>query len=139
MVNEKNWEKLASLLELQTEMFSNLLPNSDALDEFESRRMELMEEISEIRDREPIDRVSSALVGKIINRTKRGRITYGATMERNDLGPFEWGVHLHEELIDGALYLERLLQDMQALLDRRGKPKLSKLEVRHAFEKALCK
>ncbi len=48
---------------------------------------------------------------KILMRAKVGKAKYGVTMERTDLDIVEWLTHLQEELMDAAVYVERLIQD----------------------------
>ena len=51
------------------------------------------------------------VIEKIMGRAKVGETKYGTTMERKDLSIVEWMVHLQEELMDAAVYLERLIAD----------------------------
>ena len=51
------------------------------------------------------------VIQKIMERAKVGEAKYGVTMERKDLSIVEWMVHLQEELMDAAVYLERLIAD----------------------------
>ena len=37
-------------------------------------------------------------------------------MERTDLSTIEWLTHLQEELMDAAVYVERLLRDLSAAI-----------------------
>ena len=48
---------------------------------------------------------------KILMRAKVGKAKYGVTMERTDLNIVEWLTHLQEELMDAAVYVERLIED----------------------------
>ena len=48
------------------------------------------------------------VIEKIRQRAKVGLKKYGVTMEREDLTNIEWLTHLQEELLDGAVYIERL-------------------------------
>tara|TARA_R110001583_G_scaffold153704_1_gene305428 strand:- start:134 stop:367 length:234 start_codon:yes stop_codon:yes gene_type:complete len=48
---------------------------------------------------------------KILQRAKVGKAKYGVTMERTDLNIVEWLTHLQEELMDAAVYVERLIED----------------------------
>lgn len=52
------------------------------------------------------DRVSY----KLLTRAETGYRKYGVTMERGDLNKEEWLIHLQEELLDGAVYIEKLLE-----------------------------
>ena len=48
---------------------------------------------------------------KIQKRSEVGKSKYGVTMERTDLNFLEWLQHLQEELMDAAVYVERLMQE----------------------------
>ena len=50
------------------------------------------------------------VIEKINKRASQGFQKYGVTMEREDLSIGEWLQHLQEELMDGAIYVERLLE-----------------------------
>ena len=52
---------------------------------------------------------------KIQERAKVGKAKYGTTMERTDLTTVEWLVHLQEELMDAAVYVERLIEEFKDL------------------------
>ena len=54
---------------------------------------------------------------KIQERSKVGKSKYGVTMERTDLNTIEWLTHLQEELMDAAVYVERLMGDIQLAND----------------------
>lgn len=49
----------------------------------------------------------------LISRANKGLIKYGVTTERRDLGTLEWLQHLQEELLDAAVYIERLKQEVK--------------------------
>ena len=51
------------------------------------------------------------VIEKIRNRAEIGLKKYGTTMARKDLSILEWLQHLQEELLDGAVYIERLQDD----------------------------
>ena len=51
------------------------------------------------------------MIEKIRNRAEIGLKKYGTTMARKDLSILEWLQHLQEELLDGAVYIERLQDD----------------------------
>ena len=53
---------------------------------------------------------------KIQKRSEVGKAKYGVTMERSDLSTIEWLTHLQEELMDAAVYVERLLRDLSAAI-----------------------
>lgn len=53
------------------------------------------------------------VINKIRERAEVGKNKYGVTMERTDLNTLEWLIHLQEELMDAAVYVERLLNDLK--------------------------
>lgn len=55
------------------------------------------------------------VIKKIRERAEVGKNKYGVTMERTDLNTLEWLVHLQEELMDAAVYVERLLDEFKKL------------------------
>ncbi len=55
---------------------------------------------------------------KILMRAEVGKAKYGVTMERTDLNIVEWLTHLQEELMDAAVYVERLIQDYKKYAHR---------------------
>ena len=57
-----------------------------------------------------MSKIEEAVCKKIKERAKLGLQKYGVTMEREDLTMEEWFVHLQEELMDGAVYIERLIK-----------------------------
>jgi len=60
-----------------------------------------------------MSRIEGAVAHKILRRAEVGRRKYGTTMERNDLSIVEWLTHAQEEAMDLAVYLERLIQQME--------------------------
>ena len=50
---------------------------------------------------------------KIQQRAKVGLNKYGTTMERKDLSVQEWLIHLQEELMDAAVYVQRLIEEFK--------------------------
>jgi hypothetical protein len=50
-----------------------------------------------------------AVIAKIRLRQKAGLTKYGVTMERTDLTHAQWLNHLQAELLDAAVYIEKLL------------------------------
>jgi len=54
---------------------------------------------------------------KIQQRADVGKRKYGVTMERDDLSTIEWLVHLQEELMDAAVYVERLIKEFEKVDD----------------------
>jgi hypothetical protein len=55
--------------------------------------------------------IGSKVIFDIIEREKKGKETYGVTMDRQDLSQAEWLQHLYEELLDACLYIKKLQQN----------------------------
>jgi hypothetical protein len=55
------------------------------------------------------DSINQRVSDKLLKRAEMGRSKYGVTMDRNDLKYRDWLLHLQEELLDGAVYIEKLL------------------------------
>ena len=68
-------------------------------------------------DKKPLKKQKDTIVESVINQFKQrsevGINKYGVTLDRTDLNTLEWMIHLREELQDGLLYLERIIQDTQ--------------------------
>ena len=56
------------------------------------------------------DAITEAVVVQLRTRAKKGKLKYGTTMERDDLSPLQWLQHLQEELMDAAVYVEKIKQ-----------------------------
>ena len=56
------------------------------------------------------DSITEAVRQKLAERSERGQAKYGVSMEREDLTELEWLKHIQEELLDGAVYIEKLIQ-----------------------------
>jgi hypothetical protein len=57
-----------------------------------------------------MSKIEEAVITKIRERAELGRKKYGTTMERTDLTTLNW-LKLHqEELMDAAIYCEKLIQ-----------------------------
>ena len=54
--------------------------------------------------------INEGVVEKLRRRAERGHSKYGVTMDRTDLTELEWLQHAQEELMDGAVYLEKLIR-----------------------------
>lgn len=55
------------------------------------------------------------ICNKILQRQKVGIKKYGTTLDDNPLSTKQWLNHLQEELMDGALYAERSMQNLDNL------------------------
>lgn len=72
------------------------------------------------------DRNVEAVRAKLLQRSQTGLEKYGTTTERTDLGPVEWLTHLQEELMDAAVYAQRIISDVEAMQTPQD-PRLLKL------------
>ena len=62
------------------------------------------------------------VIEKIRSRAAVGLQKYGTTMAREDLSNLEWLNHLQEELLDGAIYIERLrdiINELEGAMNER--------------------
>lgn len=61
----------------------------------------------------------SELLKKVINdlhhREDKGIITYGTTMDREDLSTVDWQNHLYEELLDAVMYLKKIQEPKESV------------------------
>jgi hypothetical protein len=55
-----------------------------------------------------MDGIVNRVIDAFKKRSERGLKKYGTTLDRNDLTHVEWLQHLQEELMDAALYIEKL-------------------------------
>jgi len=63
----------------------------------------------------PKDTIVESVIEQFKQRSNTGINKYGVTLDREDLNALEWLQHLQEELMDGLLYLERVIQDTKKL------------------------
>ena len=56
-----------------------------------------------------MSKIEEQVINKIRFRAAAGKAKYGSTMQRTDLTNAEWLKHLQEELMDAAVYVEKLL------------------------------
>jgi len=56
-----------------------------------------------------MSRIEEGVIKKIRERAEKGFEKYGKSMTRNDLDFFDWLIHLHEELMDACVYIQKLL------------------------------
>lgn len=59
--------------------------------------------------------ISRTVMERVAERARTGMKTYGVTMERTDVTTVGWIDHAIEELLDGAVYLTRLKNDILKL------------------------
>jgi hypothetical protein len=58
------------------------------------------------------DPVVATVMKRMSDRSQEGIEKYGCTMMRDDISPVGWVDHAIEELLDAAVYLERLKLDL---------------------------
>jgi hypothetical protein len=54
------------------------------------------------------DKIVESVIDQFRTRAEAGKKKYGTTMERDDLTLIQWLQHLQEELMDAAVYVEKL-------------------------------
>ena len=59
------------------------------------------------------DAITEAVVAQLRTRAEKGKSKYGTTMERDDLTLMQWLQHLQEELMDAAVYIEKLKGEIE--------------------------
>tara|TARA_R100001015_G_C4603198_1_gene158162 strand:+ start:1130 stop:1312 length:183 start_codon:yes stop_codon:yes gene_type:complete len=57
-----------------------------------------------------MSKIEDEVCKKIKTRSEVGKKKYGVTMEEEVLSIHEWLIHLQEELMDAAVYVEKLLE-----------------------------
>jgi hypothetical protein len=62
------------------------------------------------------DPIVVAVMTKFHERSQTGINKYGTTLDRDDLSHIEWLNHAQDELMDAALYLERLKREIRGKL-----------------------
>jgi len=60
-----------------------------------------------------MDKNVEDVVCQLREREQRGLSKYGVNTERTDLSTLEWLQHLQEELMDGAVYIEKLKKELR--------------------------
>jgi hypothetical protein len=65
-------------------------------------------------DTKPDFSVEESVILEIKERAKKGYAKYGTTMTRNDLSLRDWAQHALEEALDLAIYLKRIIRDLDA-------------------------
>ena len=58
-----------------------------------------------------MSRIEEQVIEQIRSRAAKGKEKYGVTLERTDLNFLEWLQHLQEELMDAAVYVEKLKEE----------------------------
>lgn len=61
-----------------------------------------------------MSRIEEQVIDFLRTRAETGKKKYGVTMEREDLTFLEWIQHLQEELLDAAVYAEKLKEEIKS-------------------------
>ena len=67
-----------------------------------------------------MSKIEDQVCQQLQDRAKFGKAKYGVTMEREDLTLQEWLQHAQEELMDAAVYIEKLKEKFKELNDERS-------------------
>ena len=59
------------------------------------------------------DTIVETVIERFKERSEIGINKYGVTLDRTDLSTLQWMIHFREELMDGLLYLERIIKDIK--------------------------
>ena len=59
-----------------------------------------------------MSKIEDRVAKQLLLRAKIGEKKYGTTMDREDLTLMDWLQHLQEELLDAAVYVEKLKQEV---------------------------
>tara|TARA_R100000951_G_scaffold89001_1_gene77146 strand:+ start:8 stop:241 length:234 start_codon:yes stop_codon:yes gene_type:complete len=59
--------------------------------------------------------IEEKVIAEIRQRAEKGEAKYGTTMDRDDLSLKEWLQHLKEELMDGIVYTQKIINGLDAL------------------------
>ena len=57
--------------------------------------------------------IEEKVIAEIRQRAEKGEAKYGTTMDRNDLSLKEWLQHLKEELMDGVIYTQKIIDVLE--------------------------
>lgn len=68
-----------------------------------------------------MSKIEDEVCEKIQQRAEVGLKKYGTTMEREDFSDLDWMIYLQEELMDGAVYLQRMINNYQDALSKLEK------------------
>ena len=68
------------------------------------------------RKHNTMDKNVEKVITQLRDREEEGLLKYGVNTERKDLTTLEWLQHLQEELMDGAVYIEKLKHELNVNL-----------------------
>ena len=61
-----------------------------------------------------MSKIEDQVIEQIRKRAEIGKSKYGVTMERTDFSLLDWLQYLQEELMDAAVYVERLKEEVKS-------------------------
>lgn len=64
------------------------------------------------------DPIVEKVVERMANRSQAGLKKYGVSMLRDDVSTIEWLRHAQEEALDFAVYIERIIHDIESRTDK---------------------
>ncbi len=64
-----------------------------------------------------IDSIVESVRQDLLDRSEVGIKKYNTTLDRDDLEITDWITHAYQELLDGALYLKKLNQDVEGMVE----------------------
>ena len=59
--------------------------------------------------------IEEKVIAEIRQRAEKGEAKYGTTMDRDDLSLLQWLQHLKEELMDGVIYTQKIINELEVL------------------------
>jgi len=62
-----------------------------------------------------MSKIEEEVCFKILKRSDVGKKKYNTTMEREDLSKLDWLKHAQEEAMDLAVYLEKIIQELESM------------------------
>tara|TARA_Y100000004_G_scaffold145763_1_gene166378 strand:+ start:610 stop:867 length:258 start_codon:yes stop_codon:yes gene_type:complete len=68
-----------------------------------------------------MSKIEDEVCEKIQQRAEVGLKKYGTTMEREDFSDLDWMIYCQEELMDGAVYLQRMINNYRDALSELEK------------------
>ena len=81
------------------------------------------------------DPVVQSVVNKFVDRSDVGFAKYGKTLRDDQSDVFTWLNHLQEELMDAALYLQRLKEEISTLREEKALlQEINDIDIIDAFE-----
>lgn len=81
-----------------------------------------------------MSKIEDEVCEKIQQRAEVGLNKYGTTMERDDISDLGWLIHLQEELMDGAIYTQRIINNIKTHQDTLLKLANSTIELTKRVE-----